>query len=489
MKKILFLYVFVTGICTLFTSCNEMDVFPKGEISNESFWQNEDDVKMAVAGTYTFLRANHLAAGAYKLEGATDNGWVPQPGSVIQEMQIGSSYSPLEHFESVGGNILLELFGQCYKGIAACNDFFKFFPSVVAKINIPAGRAAVYEAEVRFLRAYFYFQLVQKYRDIPLYKESIESIEASKIKQSPASEVYAFIHEDLDFAIRNLPDQAYSDGHVVKGTAQALEARVSLFQEDWTKVETLTRAIIESGKFSLTDNYNKLFIKREGQKNNPELMFTTLYLKGSVENDMELNFGIYPQLLPLANLVNSYDINDNRRKEWFSNVADNIYVNPFGDQIVLQSSALTGWLFTKLFDKNSQAFYTTGMYDYHTENDIVLIRYADVYLMYIEAMVEKGGGTTTDALAIQCMNKIRNRAGISEMNVISRDELRLERRRELASEGLRYFDMVRWRIAETVMNGLQVPTGVGKFLSHFYTWPFPQSEIDLNPQLDQKNGY
>ena len=140
-------------------------------------------------------------------------------------------------------------------------------------------------------------------------------------------------------------------------------------------------------------------------------------------------------------------------------------------------------------DKYKKETYTYTNYDFRTDNDVVILRYADVYLMYIEAMMEQGNGTISDTLAVKCMNEIRERAGLSSVTSVTRDELRLERRRELAFEGLRHFDLIRWKTAKEVMNSLVTPAGKCTFEDHMYVWPFPLSEMDVNPQLDQKSGY
>ena len=141
----------------------------------------------------------------------------------------------------------------------------KNFPIAKENDKLSEEKANAYEAEVRFLRAFFYFELVRFYGDVPLYKEAIASVEASKVKQSPASEVYDFIYQDINFAVENLPDIAYGSGHAVKGSAQALKARIALFQGDWKTVENITRELIQSGRYRLADTYQSIFIKREGQ--------------------------------------------------------------------------------------------------------------------------------------------------------------------------------------------------------------------------------
>lgn len=150
---------------------------------------------------------------------------------------------------------------------------------------------------------------------------------------------------------------------------------------------------------------------------------------------------------------------------------------------------MTGYILLKHFDKNDKAIYSNSAYDFRTDNNIIVLRYADVLLMYVEAMLEQNNGVTTDPLAVQVFNSIRERAGLETVSSVTRDELRNERRRELAFEGLRHFDLIRWKIAKDVMNNLVTPGGPCHFEDRYYVWPFPQSEMDINPNLDQKSGY
>ena len=480
-KRIIFLvWILLTGI----TSCNNLELFPPTEIASGVFWQTEKDIQMGLAGVYSRLKdADPLDWRRYMLDNITDNGY---------NQYVWEAYSPIQNgnIEATSGFIISNLYVIGYRGVSACNIFLENFPTAAANAKLTEAQSAVYEAEVRFLRALYYFELVSRYGDLPLYKEVLNSVDEYMVKQSPASDIYAFIHEDLDFAIRNLPDTPYSTGHAVKGSAQALKVRAALFQGDWNMVETVAKDLISSGKYRLSDNYESLFIKREGQKNNPEILFTITYVyPQSWYGDGDNVFYYWQSCAPLNNLVQCYEPNDVRLKEWYQpmEMGSNSFINIFGDVAILGSTSVTGWLLMKHFDKNDPGHYNTAVF--FPDDDIIVLRLADVYLMYIEAMVEKNGGNTTDALALQCMNEIRRRAEISEVTSISRDELRLERRRELAWEGLYHSDLIRWRTAKDVMNALVTPSGQCKFEDHFYYWPFPLNEMDINPNLDQKPGY
>jgi len=467
------------------TSCNNLELFPPDQLGAGTFWYSERDIQMGIAGVYARLYNNPIDWNRYLLDHITHCAWGnTSVTNALKSIQSGN-------LEPTTGGIISETYTSGYKGVASCNIFLKNLPQAVANAKISEAKANEYEAEVRFLRALFYFEIVQRYGDIPLHKKTLNTVNEYMVKQSPASEVYEFIHEDLDFAIRYLPDVAYSTGHAVKGSAQALKARVALFQSDWNTVETVSRELINSGKYSLAKTYWSIFIKREGQKNNPEILFSVTYANPDIRHDAERVLYAYQGLAPMDQFIQCYSTDDLRFKEWYVKMEMNAssFINCFGEVANITNPSLTGWSLLKHTDKYNPETYKTSDFNFRTDNDIIVLRYADVYLMYIEAMVEKGSGNTTDVLALKCMNEIRQRAEISDVSSVSREELRLERQRELAFEGLAYFDLVRWKTAKTVMNALVTPSGQCKFEDHYYTWPFPQSEMDVNPNLDQKSGY
>lgn len=478
--------ILLIGIASMTTSCYELDVFPQDQLGPDNFWQSEKDINMGIAGVYSKIKGGYMDWSRYWLEGISDNGYCQHESQkTLFNMQTGN-------LEATTGGPVSDIFSGCYTGVAACNNFLKNFPKAKEYVQLSEVKANAYEAEIRFLRAFCYFELVQRYGDIPLYKEAIESVEASKVKQSPAAEVYQFIHADLDFAITNLPDIAYGSGHAVKGSAQGLKARVALWQGSWDLVKSVTESIISSGKYSLSNSYDALFVKREGQKDNPEIIFSINYLNPDHRHNAEMEFYYWNALSPTDDLIKDYDIeHDKRVKAWYvyAGIGNKEWTNPMGDKALAEQSTKTGWILIKHLDKNNKATYAYSAYDFKTDNDVIVLRYADIYLMYIEAMVEKSNGTTTDPAALKYINEIRQRAGIPALASISRDDLRLERRRELAFEGLRHFDLIRWKTAKEVMSRLTTPGGKCSFDDKFYIWPFPQSEMDINPQLDQKPNY
>lgn len=468
-----------------FTSCKELDVFPQDKLGPNLFWQNEKDIQQGLAGVYSKLYGGYLGWNRYWYDGMTDNAYCKNGDqSVYRNIQMGI-------LEETTGGPIVNVYNGSYSGIAACHTFLKNYPEAKLNAKLSDKLANQYEAEVRLIRAYCYFELVQHYGDVPLYKEALATVEESKVKQSPSSEVLAFIHEDLDYAIANLPNSPFKDGHIVKSTALGMKARVALFEKDWGTVEKLTSEIISSNLYQLSDNYNSLFIKNEGQIGNPEIIFSVNYLNPNYRHNAEQEFYFWNAATPTEDLISCYDDEDRRKKEWYvyAGVGQKTWINPFGEKAETNSGTETGWILVKHLDKNNVETYTKSAYDFRTDNNIIILRYADVLLMYIEALIEQGGGATSDSKALEYMNSIRLRAGISPVESITREELYLERRRELAYEGIRHFDLIRTRQAEVVMNNLVTPAGKCSFKSHHYVWPFPLIEMDANPQLDQKPGY
>lgn len=470
-------------LMTLF-SCHEMDLFPQSQLGPDNFWKSERDIEMGLSGVYSKMKNGYMDWYMYYLDGITDNGYCRNNAYELRNIQLGN-------IESTTGGPVSSIFSGSYAAISACNVFLGNFYKTKHVLS-SEEKANKYEAEVRFLRAYSYFNLVVHYGDVPLYKEYIETIDDYKVKQSPVEDVFSFINEDLDFAIEHLEDISYSSGHAVKASAKALKARVALFRSDWKVVEQETRDIINEKKYSLSDTYESIFIKREGQVGNSEILFSINYLNPDIRHDAEKEIYYQTFMTPTKDLMDIYEIEkDKRFLSWYVYVGidEKKWINPFGDEVETERPTMTGYILLKYFDKNDRSIYVNSAYDFRTDNNIILLRYADVLLMYVEAMLEQNNGVTNDPLAVQVFNDIRSRAGINPVNSVTRDELRKERRRELAFEGLRHFDLIRWKEAKKVMNKLETPVGVCRFDDRNYVWPFPQSEMDINPNLDQKLGY
>lgn len=486
MKRI---YILLAIIMTIFSSCSDLlDTAPKDKVSSATFWKSKNDVSLALAGCYKHLRTStYLSQLKPYLDGMTDNGYCWQSThSTISEIKLGI-------LNAQSGGVVSDIYEGMYKGVTSCYIFLDNFNRV--KDELGYGEEADWIiAEVRFLRAYYLFELVQRFGGVVIY-DGVPTVEGSKIKQRSKEESLDYIKADLDFAIQHLPEAVYK-GHVVKNTAKGLRARMALFMQDWNTVAVLTKEIIASesaGEVAFAESYDPIFIKRLGQNDCREILFAVEYLSPDAKQDygIEIEGFYWSGLTPYKSFLLAHEPGDIRVKNWYYEAKDGAYLRPIDNTwFTPTNTTKTGYGCVKFFDKANPDKYSVNPYDILTDDNVILMRYAEILLMYAEAMVEIGGGKTTDAQALSAVNRIRERAGLSPISSsLEREAVRKERRFELAFEGFRLFDLHRWKIAEEVMNGFESIAGVCKFEPNHYIWPFPQSEIDVNPQLEQNEGY
>ena len=405
------------------------------------------------------------------------------------------------------GGALGNMYSSPYRAISSCN----YFLDNVDKAPVGDAQKNVYKAEVRFIRALCYFDLVQGFGGVVIYRNFPKTLEEAKIAKSSKEEVYSFIEEDLDFAIANLPDIKYN-GHAVKGSAHGIKARVLITQQKWTEAATLLQQIINAapGKFALSDNYAAIF-KTAGQANaavNTEILFSTQYLAptnpqrtspGAAGMDIEL--GWFSLMQPYKDLVDDYEMTDGKsiaesplydpanpyanrdpRLDLTIKLPGEVWTNPSGETWAGSYTSYTGFITEKYVDLSRAPF--TSATATSTDQDYIHLRYADILLMYAEAKNEVSG---PDASVYAAIDEVRGRTGINMPPVDQtkydtkeklRDYIRHERRVEFALEGQRYNDLKRWNIAHIKLPTLKTPANIPlKFETKNYVLPFQQSEL------------
>src|SRR5690606_25295983 len=289
----------------------------------------------------------------------------------------------------------------------------------------------------------------------------------------------------------NLSTALYPDaaGHAVKTSAQALKLRVLMYaayDPSWgVNTEVLTQArdvaldLMSSG-YSLDPNYEDVF--RDGtQESSPEIMFSIKFLAPDNATPMDQWYGDWLVVSPLENLVNAYEVGDLRlEKSIFEDVVE---IN--GDTHSPSNDDPTGFGLKKFLSPGLMPY----GYSTQSQQDWVMLRYAEVLLSYAEAQNELVG---PDQSVVDAMDAIRNRAGLSNLPTgLTKDDMRelirQERRIELAFEGIRYYDLKRWRIAEDVLNNVTDGILSYFFEERFYLWPLPQTEIDKSQGVLEQN--
>lgn len=504
------------GSCMLlFTiACNKdfLDKNPLDSVSSQVFWASEADLQTGLAGVYSRLQQNFLGYERVYLDGLSDNAFLDnntnQTG--MANMTTGSISPGL-------GGAMSNIYSSPYRAIASCN----YFLDNVDKAPITEAKKNAYKAEVRFIRALSYFDLVQAYGGVIIYKNFPATLESAKIAKSTKEQVYTFIEEDLDFAIANLPDDKYN-GHAVKGSALGIKARVLMTEQKMSDAVPVLQQVMTSGKFALSNNYAALF-KTSGQSTaavNTEIMFSTQYLAPSnVQRTspgaagMDIELGLYSLMQPYQDLVNEYEMTDGKlisesplynaatpyvnrdpRLDLTIKLPGETWRNSAGTAWTGSYTSNTGFLTEKYVDLSRAPFTTNTATS--TDQDYIHLRFADILLMYAEAKNEASG---PDASVYAAINQVRARTGINMPAVDQvkyntkeklRDYIRHERRVEFALEGQRYNDLKRWNIAHIKLPTLKNPSGTPlKFDQTNYLLPFAQSELDNNPQLVQNVGY
>lgn len=480
MKQLIYLF----AAALLFAGCNKMlDRFPETQFSDADYWNTESDLMNATNRLYQQLQGNWIDSRG------DDN--VAQGGA--NSISNGSWTIPntsgdwnSRYDEIFTANNILEKGGKAQVTEAVRNRYF---------------------AEARFFRAYAYLQLAQKYGDAPLVLKTLNiGSEELSMARTPRAEVMQSIYDDLDFAATWLPARsslpAAQFGRVTKSAAWGMKARAALYEGTRQKFRNeagwqqhLQLAIdaaqnVMGQGHGLYSNYGNLFTRTGEGPSNTELIFVKIYgvsnsnvlLAHNFSRDLENG-----RIAITRNLIRQYLYTDGRPAFNTDNTPvanpsplfvpeanetsyNTIFQNrdPRLTFTVFQANetAYKGpWVPTTSLGARS-AFATKKGFsidDWTINNaattDRILMRYAEILLILAEAKFELNG-TISDADLNLTVNALRTRAGmavkltnafVTANNLSMREEIRRERTIELALEGFRYDDLIRWKTAETVL--------------------------------------
>ncbi|QIP12333.1 RagB/SusD family nutrient uptake outer membrane protein [Spirosoma aureum] len=403
-------------------------------------------------------------------------------------------------------NFVAALWNGYYSGISRANQAL----AALATSSIDAKTKNQLIGEVRFIRGYYYFNLVRFFGKVPkvirVPKDAQDAnTDPAFQTRAPVDTIYNVITQDLQFALANLPLKAQAAvGHANKGAAQALLAKTYLYRKNWQQVQALTQDVINSGQYALVPDYTTIW--RYVGNNNAESIFET---QSGTFNNGDIAVGGYctwqgPRVggkggwtdlgfgfdTPSQDLVNAYEAGDKRKASTI------IAVDNSGKHV---GTVLYDGFRIPSSDSVQNLFYNYKAYASENKNvepylgnrdkkqkNVRLLRYADVLLMNAEAANELG----QTAAAVTYLNMIRTRAGLPATKAASQADVRTaiwkERRLELAMEHDRFFDLVRTGRAAQVMQaaGKNFVAGKNELL------PIPSLQIQLSSgQLDQNPGY
>ena len=485
MKKYILASVCALMLSSTFISCDDfLDKQPLDQVSITTFWKTTKDADKALTAVYASLRNGTFSAvpaggPCTELECLSDNAVTRSAHSAIQQGGINAST----------GGILDDMWTNSYKGIAAANYFLDDFDKI--KDLYSEADFNKMKAEALFLRTFFYNELVVHYGDVPLMLTSAKMGDGYDKKiRTPRAEVVSQMLEDIDFAIKWLPNIAYTDGHAVQGSAVVLKCRILLNDQRYSDVAKLAGDYIHdpNNPFDLADDYAGIFFGK--QENNPEIMFSVQFKAPDDFHALDQMVGSRMTIFPSFNLRASYEPNDPRIKMTMYEIGDPWPNNEKSGLFEEDGNKAEGLIpftqlaFKKYVNPNVAVPKASTLSDQH----IVKMRYADLMLMYAEAMFESGQGN--DPLALKALNDVRQRPGVN-MPVkpqLTREIIRNERRVELAYEGIRYYDIIRWDIAKDVIPTVQYDESgrMRKFDGNL--WPIPQSQMDIMGDVWEQNA-
>jgi hypothetical protein len=478
------IFTIALAVMLLFSSCNDYLDFPaEGVVPSEEFFQTADHAEQSVVAIYAHLRAWTMVGFAFIImqEITSDNS---VKGSAVGDASFINDFDQLNYTSNQF--ILNDYWSGRYQGINRANQAISNIPG----ITMDEGRKARLIAEAKFLRALFYFDLVRAFGDVPM-PTSVENTQAASTTRTPAEEVYGLIIQDLQDAIAVLPP-SYGAGDIGRATvwaARGLLAKVYLYREEWENVLTQTSAIIESNQFDLLEDFYEVF--RIENENSIESIFEIqssgvagIQDLGSQHSQIqgvrgENGFG-WGFNLPSDDLIAAFEeAGDVERKE--ATILMKGDVTPDGDLIEgVPAGQLEGVGEPRYNGKSyvPRSQQVSGIWE-GAEQNIRVLRYAEILLIDAEAKVrlsDVGGAATS-------LNKVRERAGLEDIEAPTVEDIWNERRLELAMEGDRFFDLVRTGQAETVLAPRFVP---GKH----EVFPIPQGMIDItNNTIEQNPNY
>lgn len=504
---IIILFAFFTAIA--FSACEDFLIDkPESVLTQVDFYNTPTRINQGVLGCYAGMTSVMNDEWMFT-ELRSDNTCVSSTGSSSSVRQYLTSFA---HFSLIPSEPVLQTYW--YNNFQNISNINAVLPSVLDNtyITIESQRAQ-YEAELRFIRAYHYFTLVNLFGDMFKITTVIGPNQAKKIKRSPVVEVYNdIILPDLTIAAQNAPSSYSSTdvGRVTKWAAKSLLAKSYMMlggTENLAKAKKLLEEVLAEPSIKLQTKFSDIF-STSNEMNN-EIIFAVRYKGGAL--GIGSPFWEYFAPEGSANLflkVGSPDGNNNPTLEIMGMFAKNPQDTrtDASFKVYTRSPTRVYPYITKYIDNNI----TQSM---QGENDWIVIRRADIVLLYAEVLAQDGNFST----AHNQVNIVRNRAGLPNMaaftsKTMALDSVYKERRMELAFENHRWFDLLRMQksyndvnkpmdilkkhtfktdsILYSSFNPLPVPD-VANYNNNRLLLPIPQTEIDTNNEMviPQNSGY
>lgn len=475
MKHIKISLTLLLGVVAVSCQKDFLEPVPTSGITTANYYTTADEVETAVINMYDGIQGVNSTD--------TDDNHGIQYEFYLTEMRSDNTRTKSQEGEAAQF--------ESYNVVATngiVSNYYASFYNVIFRANIVLNSldvvedpktSAKFEAEAKFVRAYAYFNLVRLFGDIPLVDRVIAPSETDiQFTRVPTASIYELIESDLTTAVAGL-DNTYKT-RASKAAAQALLAKVYLTEGNYLPAQNLCEDIIKTGAFGLVDNFNDVFYSEL----NKEIIFAIGYV-ASPSSDSQ-NFS-------------SEWMNGVGRSSGVNYVTNDavLALNDFGGDRTQYSYRIDPFQTTqnqvaKYFpngDSGGANGKTFASDPTTAGNDWIVLRYADVLLMHVEAIMA-GANETSNGAALASFQRVRNRAGLTTpVNSVTKDELLLERRVELAFENHRLFDLIRFGKAESILSAFSAAHGYN-YTSSDLLLPIPQNEINISHGLMKQNpGY
>lgn len=507
MKKIL---IFCFSIL-LFNSCyNDFLVTaPETELTDGTFFVTEDHFKQACTGVYNPLRDHGFATSCWLMgEMRSDNTHYNHYSA-----NRLSTWEEIANFlETSRNDHVADYWRVLYNGIAKANI-------VIDRIADKGFTEKFKEeilGEVKFLRAYYYFELVKTFGGVPLNIHEVKSPEEAFIPRNSVDEVYTQILEDVKYAVDKLPEVAKfpADGRATKGAAKMLYAYVLMTKpdRDYPEAEKQLKDILNM-KYDLMDEYKDVF--DTSKKNSEEHIFSIQFMMGDYGLESYFLYQFLPRTtetelatgvkfanniseggwnIPTAQMIDSYEPGDKRLNP---SIAVAVGSSSDGEVLVYEDILEVGDPKIKQYDY-AKPFVNKYRWPHtkrnNTDDNWPIYRFADALLLLAENLVEQNKSNE----AAQYVNRVRTRAGLANLTAITAEVIANERKHELAFENHRWHDLLRTGKAIDVMTeyakyikgvDIMIPANGYNVTKDKLLYPIPYREITTNPDIEQNPSY
>ena len=476
-------------------------------LTSDEYFSDPDHAFEMVVSAYDML------SGTFGKEWTENNVYEWMIGSVFSDDAVKGGESAADQQDALDGanfsltpdnGISYELWEQLAKAMYRAT---LAIDKLERMEGLDEGIKKEYIAEMRFVRCFSYFRLARTFGAVPLYKnlEDYAQLQA----RAPTSEIYAFVEEDLLLAIPDLPETRFGgsdQGRAIKGAAQGILAKTYLFDKKWSQAKEQCDNIISSGNYSLVANPKEIFTTAEqwgrevlwansvddltgANSGYEEGGYLSVWYAPRNSQQGHAGWGFH---LPTQDFVDAFEAGDLRRDAWIIDDGESIEGVGIPHELPGPEFEATGYMCQKYVLPSSEFPTVVNA----QALDQIHLRYADVLLMHAEAAMELGmDGEAKSSLAL-----VRERAGLiaypdvttisnyKESILLGHAELRAvvyhERRIELGLENSRFWDLVRWGDAQTVLTDFGVTTfveGCSELL------PIPGTEIDATDGVITQN--